>query len=116
MCADQLKEANVDVDLTQLSSITIAGRLLTLTGNSGGFFLYSENALASFDVEFQFLIILVPQVDCPQDMFRLLVRAVQNIIRTLNGGTNITDEQMSASVTQSKQASFFTEEERTKDC
>lgn len=52
MCADQLKEASVQVDLAQLSSITIAGRLFTLTGNSGGFFVYSENALASFDVEF----------------------------------------------------------------
>ena len=86
-----------------------------LTGNSSGLFVYSENALASFDVEFQFLIILVPQVDCPQDMFRLLVRVIQNIIRTLNGGTDITDEQMSASVTQSRQASFFTEDEHTKE-
>lgn len=48
-------------------------------------------------------------------MFRLLVRVVQNIVRTLNGGTDITDEQISASVTQSKQASFFTEDEHTKD-
>lgn len=48
-------------------------------------------------------------------MFRLLVRVIQNIVRTLNGGADITDEQLSASMTQSKQASFFTEEEHTKD-
>lgn len=52
MCADQLKEAPVLVDLAQLSNLTIAERPFTLTGNSRGFFVYSENALASFDVEF----------------------------------------------------------------